>query len=142
MTGDIGVRDEAGRVFLRGRERDEINKGGVKVFPADVDAVAQAVENVADACAFGIDDSVYGENVALAVVLETASSTNIKALYERLSSHLAAHKRPVRWYLLEEIPRTDRGKVDRRKVRELCALRTPLDLSNALKQVYGEKAIP
>ena len=141
MTGDIGVRDDVGRVFLRGRERDEINKGGMKVFPGDVDAVAQAVEHVTDACAFGIDDSVYGENVALAVVLERASPKSIRGLYEHLSSHLAAHKRPVRWYLLEEIPRTNRGKVDRRKVRDLCALRAPLDLSDALKQGNGEKEI-
>lgn len=141
MTGDIGVRDDAGRVFLRGRERDEINKGGMKVFPADVDAIAQDVEGVSDVCAFGIEDSVYGENVALAVVLERASPTNIRALYERLSAHLAAHKRPVRWYLLEEIPRSSRGKIDRRKVRDLCAPRAPLDLSDMLKQGNGKKAI-
>ena len=127
-TGDIGVVDELGRLTIRGRERDEINKGGMKIFPADIDAIVADDPNVVDVCTFGIDDAAYGENVALAVVLQDAKPQRIISLHERLVTHLAAHKQPVTWYLLEEIPRTSRGKINRTDVRDRCGALEPLDL--------------
>ena len=128
MTGDIGMLDAQGRLFLRGRERDEINKGGMKVFPADIDAVVERFAGVRDVCAFGIDDPAYGENVAVALVLEQTDGATLQKLYTWLGRHLAEHKQPVRWFLLEDIPRTSRGKVDRRLVKTLCRRREPADL--------------
>ena len=128
MTGDIGMLDPRGRLWLRGRERDEINKGGMKVFPADIDAVVERFPQVTDVCSFAIDDPAYGENVAMAVVLSRLDRTTLHDLRAWLAQHLAEHKHPVRWFALEEIPRTSRGKVDRRLVRELCSGRAPLDL--------------
>jgi acyl-CoA synthetase (AMP-forming)/AMP-acid ligase II len=131
LTGDIGVIDEQGRLYLRGRERDEINKGGLKVFPADVDAVAERFDRVIDVCTFGIDDPLYGQNVGIAVVLARQDAATIRELYQWMRRHLAEPKLPVRWYLLDAIPRTSRGKVDREGVRERCARTTPL----ALRQI-------
>jgi long-chain acyl-CoA synthetase len=45
LTGDIGFIDERGRLVLRGRERDEINKGGMKIYPADIDTVVERFEH-------------------------------------------------------------------------------------------------
>lgn len=140
MTGDIGVLDARGYLFLRGRERDEINKGGMKVFPEDVDAVAGRVVGVADVCTFAIEDLAYGENVAIAVVLQETGMETIRRLYESLRTHLAEHKQPVRWYLLDEIPRNSRGKIDRRSVKKVCDKREPADL-RALLQDKNRKEI-
>ena len=133
MTGDIGTIDEQGRLHIRGRERDEINKGGIKVFPADIDAVAQMFHAVTDVCTFGIDDELYGENIAMGVVLSDRADTTIIGLFGWLADHLAEHKRPVRWYALEEIPRTSRGKINRDIVKAACLDIEPLDLRTIVR---------
>jgi oxalate---CoA ligase len=140
MTGDIGVLDDRGRLYLKGRERDEINKGGMKVFPADIDAAAQGFAGVADVCAFAVEDQGYGENVAMAVVLHDSSAESVRNLHEWLSARLAEHKRPVRWYLLDEIPRSDRGKIDRRSVARICEARQPMNLSALIRRPDGKDA--
>jgi acyl-CoA synthetase (AMP-forming)/AMP-acid ligase II len=138
-TGDIGLLDERGRLFLKGRERDEINKGGLKIFPADIDEVVERYPAARDVCTFGFADDFYGENVALAVVLEDHQDTTVAGLHEWLRGHLAEHKHPVRWYLLDEIPRTSRGKVNRESVRQACIGRASLDLRQLLQRIAGRK---
>jgi len=138
MTGDIGVMDERGQLFLRGRERDEINKGGQKVFPADIDEVVQQFPAVADACTFRIDDSFYGENIGIAIVMDDKSDTAIRELHDWINAHLAEHKQPVRWYVLDEIPRTSRGKINRNSVMQVCSAETPLDLRAILQRESPE----
>jgi acyl-CoA synthetase (AMP-forming)/AMP-acid ligase II len=128
MTGDIGLIDERGRLFLKGRERDEINKGGLKVFPADVDEIIEQYGSTRDVCTFGFEDHFYGENVGLAVVLADTADETILGLYDWIVAHLAEHKHPVKWYLLEEIPRTSRGKINRDSVRQACQSVPPLDI--------------
>jgi oxalate---CoA ligase len=132
LTGDIGVLDERGRLYLRGRERDEINKGGVKIYPADIEAVVERFAGATDVCAFGFEDKIYGENVGLAVVLQSADAAGVRALYEWMKRHLAEHKMPVRWHVVEEIPRTSRGKVNRGDVMRACMSAPPYDLAAAL----------
>ncbi len=134
MTGDIGVIDERGQLFLRGRERDEINKGGQKVFPADIDEVVQQFPAVSDACTFRIEDSFYGENIGIAIVLGDKSDTSIRELHDWINTHLAEHKQPVRWHILEEIPRTSRGKINRDSVMQACSTETPLDMRAILQR--------
>jgi len=128
MTGDIGLVDDRGRLFLKGRERDEINKGGMKIFPADIDEVVEQFDAVQDVCTFGFEDDFYGENVGLAVVLTDRSDEFLLGLYRWVRERLAEHKHPVRWYVLDEIPRTSRGKINRDSVRDRCLSLAPLDL--------------
>ena len=61
LTGDIGVLDAHGRLLLRGRERDEINKGGMKIYPSDIDAVVERFAQASDVCTFALDDAIYGQ---------------------------------------------------------------------------------
>jgi acyl-CoA synthetase (AMP-forming)/AMP-acid ligase II len=133
VTGDVGVLDERGRLHLRGRERDEINKGGMKVFPADVEAVVERFARAADVCVFPVDDPLYGQNVAMAVALDDRDPGTVRELYQWMRHHLAEHKMPVRWHLLDAIPRTSRGKVDRGAVMERCQAQPPLDLAAILR---------
>ena len=131
-TGDIGTIDDAGRLVLRGRERDEINRGGMKIYPADVDAVAERFERVRDVCTFALDDAMYGQAVGMAVVLAQQDDATLRALYAWMKDHLAEPKMPSRWWLLEEIPRTSRGKINRDAVRAACVERPALDLVRLL----------
>jgi acyl-CoA synthetase (AMP-forming)/AMP-acid ligase II len=137
MTGDIGALDERGLLYLRGRERDEINKGGAKIHPADVDAVVERFEAATDVCTFALDDPVYGQNVGMAIALADPSDATVRALHAWMKDRLAEPKMPVRWFLVESIPRTSRGKINRDVVKEACARLAPLDLARILRPGEG-----
>lgn len=132
FTGDMGVLDAHGRLSLRGRERDEINKGGMKIYPADVDAVVERFDKASDVCTFAIEDAMYGQIVGMAVVLADSGDDTVRALHRWMQRHLAEPKMPARWWAVDEIPRTSRGKINREAVRDACATQTPLDLVRLL----------
>jgi acyl-CoA synthetase (AMP-forming)/AMP-acid ligase II len=127
-TGDIGVIDERGRLYLRGREREEINRGGTKIYPGDLEAVAQQLDGVPDACCFAVEDPHYGQAVGLAVVLAEPREDNLRALYAAMKERLAAFQMPSRWYVVETIPRSSRGKINRAAVAAECSRRRPVDV--------------
>jgi acyl-CoA synthetase (AMP-forming)/AMP-acid ligase II len=127
-TGDIGLIDERGFLYLRGREREEINKGGLKVYPGDVDAVAEEFADTLDVCAFGYEDPLQGQDVGIALVLKQGDASTLSRLHELMAQRLATYQMPRRWYLLQEIPRTSRGKVNRARVAEVCQGLEPVNL--------------
>ncbi len=127
LTGDIGYLDDRGRLYLRGREREEINKGGIKIHPADIEAAVQALAGTLDACSFAYDDPLYGQNVALALVVDPANVAAVQEIYRALTARLAPHQIPARWYAVSGIARTANGKIDRQETARRCATLTPLD---------------
>lgn len=132
LTGDIGFVDARGLLVLSGRERDEINKGGAKIYPGDVDAVVEQHEAVSDVCTFAVDDALYGQNVGMAVCLRDTADDTLRGLHRWMTERLAEPKMPVKWFVLDEIPRTSRGKVNRDFVKSACAAASPLDLTRVL----------
>lgn len=120
-TGDIGLLDKRGRLYLRGRQREEINKGGQKIYPADVDAVIERHPAILDVCTFPYEHELYGESVGVAVVLQAGQGNPLAEIREWTSRRLGVHRAPDRWYALEAIPRTSRGKLNRREVAAHCA---------------------
>ena len=134
LTGDTGYLDEGGRLVLRGRERDEINKGGMKIYPSDVDAVVERFPSCSDVCTFAIDDAIYGQSIAMAVVLEKPSNNDIRALFAHMQDQLAEPKMPQKWWLVDAIPRTSRGKINRELVRDACLTKPTLDLARILNE--------
>jgi oxalate---CoA ligase len=93
-----------------------------------VDLVVERYEETLDVCAFAVEDALQGEDVGVAVVLRDRGEGSLRALLAWTREHLARHQVPVRWYLVEEIPRTSRGKVNRASVARRCADLRPLDL--------------
>lgn len=128
FTGDIGFKDDHDMFFLKGRVREEINKGGMKVYPADIDAVAERWEKILDVCTFGFEDPLLGENVGIAFVLKEQNEDNLRNFVRHLRQYLAKHQMPQRYYLLNEIPRTSSGKVKRSQVAEQCCSIKPVDI--------------
>jgi acyl-CoA synthetase (AMP-forming)/AMP-acid ligase II len=133
LTGDVGAIDERGLLVLRGRERDEINKGGAKIYPGDVDAVVEQFEAATDVCTFAVDDPNYGQNVGMAVCLREAGDETLRRLHRWMKERLAEPKMPVRWFVVDEIPRTSRGKVNREQVKKSCDALAPVDLAKVLR---------
>lgn len=115
-TGDVGRFDENGVLFLTGRLNEIINRGGEKVAPADVDAALLAHSDVAEAAAFGMPDDRLGEEVAAAVVLKLGATATGRDLRRWAANRLAPHKIPRRIWVVDEIPRTATGKVQRREL--------------------------
>ncbi len=137
MTGDIGFLDEQGRLLLRGRERDEINKGGMKIYPSDIDTVVERFKAATDVCAFALDDPIYGQSVGMAVVLNDTKDETIQGLHAWMKTQLAEHKMPSRWWAIDAIPRTSRGKINREAVKGACEKLTALDLPSILSRKPG-----
>ena len=100
----------------------------MKIYPADVDSVAERFPAVSEACAFACQDRVYGQSVAMAIVLSNREEATLRDLHEWLKRHLAGYQMPVQWYLLDAIPRTPQGKTSRVLVAEHCATVAPVDL--------------
>ncbi len=113
-TGDQGHLDGAGVLTLTGRIKELINRGGEKIAPLEVDAILLQHPCVAEAVCFGVPDVKYGEAVQAAVVLsESGSEDDIRSF---CGERLADFKVPDRVYLVESLPRTATGKIQRRHV--------------------------
>ncbi len=121
-TGDQGYQDEDGYVFLTGRLKEIINRGGEKVSPREIDEVLLQHPAVAQAVAFGMPHERLGEEVAAAVVLNEGSDANESELREHAASHLADFKVPRKLLILTDIPKGATGKVQRIGLAEKLGL--------------------
>jgi acyl-CoA synthetase (AMP-forming)/AMP-acid ligase II len=113
-TGDQGFLDENRYVTLVSRIKELINRGGEKISPREVDEALQSHPAVAEAVCFGVADRVYGEEVAAAVVPRHPVTEG--ELIKHCRSLLADFKVPSVIYIVDAIPRTATGKVQRRIV--------------------------
>ena len=117
-TGDRGVLRD-GYLFLEGRLKEMILRGGENISPAEVEQALLSHPAVKDAVCFGVADEKYGELVSAAVTLQGEAS--VPELIEHCRERLAAFKVPATIHVLGEIPRTATGKIQRRRVGEFIA---------------------
>ena len=117
-TGDRG-RLKDGYLYLDGRLKEMIIRGGENIAPAEIEQVLLSHPAVSDAVCFGVADDKYGELVGAAVTL--SGDADAKALIEHCRGQLAAFKVPATIHILPQIPRTPTGKVQRRRVAEFVA---------------------
>jgi acyl-CoA synthetase (AMP-forming)/AMP-acid ligase II len=112
-TGDEGFLDEEGYLFLTGRLKEQINRGGEKISPLEVDEALLHHPAVAEAITFAIPHDALGEDVGAAVVVEAGHEVTERELRSYLSEHLAAFKVPRRIVFVAEIPKGATGKIQR-----------------------------
>jgi len=124
-TGDTGRIDAAGTIRLVGRRKNEINRAGTKVQPEEVDLLLERHPSVDEACTFGIPDAVGGEIVGVAIRLADTGNTDTEALRAWCRERIRAESVPERWFVVSEIPKTDRGKINRDRVRDHCLAKAP-----------------
>jgi long-chain acyl-CoA synthetase len=119
--GDHGYVDEEGYLFLTGRTSEVIISGGVNIYPAEVDAVLLMHPDVVDAAAVGVPNDEFGEEVKAVVVPSPARRGDAGLEQELIAfcrEHLAHFKCPRSVDFVAELPRSDAGKIYRRRVRE------------------------
>ena len=112
-TGDLGYLDQDGDLFLTGRIKQLINRGGEKVNPQELDDALMAHEAVAQAACYAVPHRTLGEDVAAAVVLRDGRTVAPEELRAFLRSRLVAFKVPSRIRIVDDLPRNMIGKIDR-----------------------------
>ena len=116
-SGDVGHFDEAGRLFVDGRDDDMIVSGGENVFPAEVEDLLSGHEAIAEVAVFGVDDEKFGQRLKAVVVLRDGASATEDDLKKHVKANLAGYKVPREVEFMDELPRTSTGKVLKRELK-------------------------
>jgi acyl-CoA synthetase (AMP-forming)/AMP-acid ligase II/thioesterase domain-containing protein/acyl carrier protein len=112
-TGDQGYRDEDGYLFLTGRLKEIINRGGEKITPLEIEEVLRLHPAVQEAVAFGVADMRLGESVAAAIILQPGAKISERELREFTADRLAFFKIPSQIVFVDELPKGPTGKLRR-----------------------------
>ncbi|KAJ9050620.1 Peroxisomal-coenzyme A synthetase [Entomophthora muscae] len=115
-TGDQGKLDSEGYLFLTGRIKELINRGGEKISPLELDSVLLSHPDVAEAVAFGVPDTKYGQEVHAVIRLRDGCRPDELALRKHCLVSLAEFKVPKKFYFTANLPKTATGKIQRRKM--------------------------
>jgi acyl-CoA synthetase (AMP-forming)/AMP-acid ligase II/acyl carrier protein len=112
-TGDTGYLDADGYLFLKGRIKEQINRGGEKIIPQEIDDVLAAHPEIEQAASFSMKHATLGEDVGAAVVIRENSSLDESAIRRYVASQLSDFKVPKTILFLPSLPRSTIGKVKR-----------------------------
>jgi len=124
-TGDAGRFDADGRLYFQARLGEMIKTAGANVTPREVEVVIESFPEVQSAFVVGVADETRGQNVAAAIVLDAGHSLDAATCRERLRGELSAYKVPRHafFYAKAELPFTDSGKIEKRRLAELLEAR-------------------
>ena len=117
-SGDVGYLDDAGRLFVVGRDDEMIVSGGENVYPIEVEKTLAAHQEVAEAAVIGVDDEQFGQRLAAFVVLADGATATPDTLKQHVRDNLANYKVPREITILDELPRGSTGKIVRRELQD------------------------
>ena len=114
--GDLACLSEEGHITLRGRDRDVINRGGINIYPAEIEAVLIRHEAVCEVAVVGQKSETLGEEVSAFVVLTRDTSSD--ELEAHCRKRLASYKVPSSIMIRDELPKASSGKIDKKRLAE------------------------
>ena len=117
-TGDLCSMDDDGVLTFHGRLREVIIRGGLNVYPAEVEQAISTHQCVSEIAVFGVTDSRLGERVIAAVIPAAGAAFDRTALSELATERLSSYKRPVDWVVVSTLPRTSTGKIRKHALTE------------------------
>ena len=129
-TGDLGRFDEDGYLYLVGRIKELINRGGEKISPVEIDAAIEAIPGVRAAATFAIPHRTLGEEVVAAVVKKGDVAIEASDIIDQVRQRMGPMRVPRKIYFVDQLPRTDSGKLRRSDLPRLLGLDQP-DLTSA-----------
>ncbi len=116
-TGDIGLIDEDGFLYLVDRKKDMIISGGENIYCQEVEQILMNCAGVREAVVLGVPDDYWGENVAAFVILEDGAAVSAEEITTFSNKHLARYKVPKIITFVDDVPRVASGKVDKRALK-------------------------
>lgn len=117
-TGDLATMDEDGFISVTGRTKDIIIRGGVNIAPLEIDNAIMALEKVSEAAAIGIPDKIYGEEIVCYVVFKPEQELSTETILNHCRKLLPEYKIPKEIVITNNLPKSDRGKILRDKLKE------------------------
>ena len=117
ITGDLGVMDAEGRLSIVGRARDLVISGGYNVYPKEVEALIDELDEVDESAVIGVPHPDFGEGV-VAVVVPSGNPVTTEQVIAFLKDRLARFKQPKHVVNVEALPRNSMGKVQKNRLRE------------------------
>ena len=118
-SGDYGYIDEDGYLFIEARRNDLIVSGGENINPTEIEREILKHQSIEEICVIGIEDEEWGQAVAAVIVLKNNSNISLIELKEFLKDKLPGYKQPKKIFILEQLPKTELGKVQKEKIREI-----------------------
>ena len=125
-TGDVGYIDEGGYLFITGRIKDLIIRGGENISPGEIENVLEDHPSIAEAVVIGVPDVEWGEVVKAIMVAAPGEKPSMDELTNYVKSRIASYKAPAAYEWVDELPRNHLGKI----------------LKTDLRKMYGEPAAP
>ncbi|KAK9448748.1 uncharacterized protein V1518DRAFT_300890 [Limtongia smithiae] len=117
-TGDQGKMDSDRYVYITGRIKELINRGGEKISPLELDAIMLEHPAVAEAVSFAVPDDLYGQEVHAAIVIKPNAKLTESEIKEFISRKVAKFKVPKKVYFTDIMPKTATGKIQRKNISE------------------------
>jgi acyl-CoA synthetase (AMP-forming)/AMP-acid ligase II len=125
LTGDVGYTDVEGDLFITGRSKDLIIRGGINISPKSIEDVIYRLDGVTEAAVIGVPHTVYGEEVALVVQVSLSEKDrlSIDAVRKFCDKNIAQFQRPKHVFFIDEMPRGSTGKVQKSALKKLLSER-------------------
>jgi acyl-coenzyme A synthetase/AMP-(fatty) acid ligase len=141
-TGDVGHLNDQGSLFITGRKKDLIIRGGVNISPAAIEEALMHLRGVAEVAVVSIPHELYGEDIV--AVLKLEAGLELESVLDVVVAHakraLAQHQQPARYIAIDELPRTANGKVQKARIRELVAHKLQVGSTSTLRTQAAESA--
>jgi acyl-CoA synthetase (AMP-forming)/AMP-acid ligase II len=118
-TGDLGYMDEDGYIFVTGRIKELIIKGGENIAPREIDEALLDHDSVLEAAAFAVPCQNYGERVEACIIPRENIKLDLKDLHEHCIKNIGKFKSPDKIHVMEDLPKGPSGKIQRLKLYNL-----------------------
>lgn len=118
LTGDLGYVNEAGYLYIVDRKKDMINRGGEKIFSYDIENEIRKIEGVHEVAVVGKKDAKYGEVPIAVLSVKAGSHVDEPFIRFFLKDRLAKYEIPAKFYFVDEVQKTENGKIDKKAIRE------------------------
>lgn len=135
-TGDIGVIDNEGWIYIVDRKKDMIIRGGENIYPAELEDVIYKHPGVAEAAVVGAPDSIYGERVVAYVVPRRDAELTPEEIIRHVTQHTSSFKAPGVVHMIDALPKSGVGKILRRELRDRAAQ------DERTREISSKKAAP
>lgn len=120
-TGDLGWMDEDGYIFIAGRESDMIKSGAHRIGPKEIEDVVEKLDEVSQCAVVGVPDELLGEAIVAFVVPVGGKTVTPQQVLKQCHDHLPRFKMPGHIRVVDNLPRTDTGKLKRNQLKEWFA---------------------